>query len=119
MPKIVAAGILASSLVLASGTVGNAGGFYENAGYTGGGYETDNDLPSFGYWWQPKFISHNDMTSSILSQGQHWMVYEDAGYGGYAMDVNGRDFSNLWGNYEGRWWGAGDWNDKISSARRI
>ncbi|MDO5750804.1 MAG: hypothetical protein Q4P78_06320 [Rothia sp. (in: high G+C Gram-positive bacteria)] len=118
--KKLAIPVIAVALAAGISTPGQAIHTYNHAGYWGGGFQTNDNIPTFGeFWWAP-WYNHNDQTSSIDSENQNWMVYQDSYFRGQALDLKGRNFSNLAGYREGLpWWWGGDWNDSISSAKRI
>ena len=118
--KMTAIGVVAWILCAGLVSPGSAAEFYCHPGYEAKCIESDQNVEKLGEWWQPKLFTHNDDISSIRSGGQDWMVFSDANFRGYALHVARRDLPTLVGNYEGglNWW-AGDWNDRISSMKRL
>ncbi len=107
--------MVATAATMAAMPAGNAAVFYDWRNYNEAGGIHDTR----GSWDVYHLGDMNDRVSSIRSWGERYVAYQDANYKGLSFDINYRDFNSLEGFYEGRNWWNGDWNDKITSLRRI
>lgn len=113
--KALATAMVATAATMAAMPAGNTAVFYDWRNYNeaGGIHDThgNREVPHLG--------DMNDRVSSIRSWGERYVAYQDENYQGFSFDIDTRDFNSLEGFYEGRNWWNGDWNDKITSLRRV
>jgi uncharacterized protein YcfJ len=77
---------------------------YENDGFRGRVYRTNNQIRNFDT------VGFNDRASSVVVEGGRWEVCDDAGFGGRCMILRRGSYESL---------GAMGMNDRISSLRRV
>jgi uncharacterized protein YcfJ len=77
---------------------------YENDGFRGRVYGTNNQVRNFDT------VGFNDRASSVVVEGGRWEVCDDAGFSGRCMILRRGSYESL---------GAMGMNDRISSVRRV